>query len=421
MTLQFFTNYSPPTAIDTMFRLKQFLVACNWTVMFSSDGVANSGPSDFLTQSGTGPFGFNNFSYFVIQQPGSTRQFCFQVHNDVNWRIKYSIGGFNTPGVNPLIDTPAGATGDDNIIWGSGTDTGPNFRSLFKSDNTYKLQIGADDAGQGFYFFCYSSEKLPITSGIVFDPLLAGSYAVGDTEPYVIYVTGNSTSGFGFQELGSLLGSCPSCWMGTGTPNVIFNKITALSTIHDSASGTPATIAPGGVGSNPYTFQDQFFPIIYGRAAYTIIHPPPPFTTIPNTFHIEGPGSNVVTWNSASGPTLDTYMAIGDNIVFNTDPGTTYVVGTFFGNLRGFNMTGNFTGPNVPGNLDATIKDYAGIDPHNPPVYPPPAAGYKGISSMMQWIGTTRGTVGILSINTTGDRIIVNQIVLPWNDSTVIV
>jgi len=417
MVLQYFTNYSPPTATDAIFQLKQFLITCNWTIVFSSDGVANSGPSDFLTQSGTGPFGFNNFSYFVIQQPGSTRQFCFQVHNDVSWRIKYSIGGFNTPGVNPLIDTPAGATGDDNIIWGSGTDTGPNFRSLFKPDNTYKLQIGADDTGQGFYFFCYSSEKLPITSGIVFDPLLAGSYAVGDTEPYVIYVTGNSTSGFGFQELGSLLGSCPSCWMGTGTPNVIFNKITALSTVHNSASGTPATIAPGGVGSNPYTFQDQFFPIIYGRAAYTIIHPPPPFTTLPNVFSADT-GFPFVTWEASSG-TLADFVNAGDNVVLSSDPGNTYVSNGDFGdNGRVLNFTTTYTGPSA---INVTIKNYAGIDPHNPPVFPPPAAGYKGISSMMQWIGTTRGTVGILGINTIGDRIIVNQIVLPWNDSTVIV
>lgn len=45
-------------------------------------------------------------------------------------------------------------------------------------------------------------------------------------------------------------------------------------------------------------------------------------------------------------------------------------------------------------------------------------AGYKGISSIMKWNGTQGSNLNLLSINSSGDRIVFGDINLPWNGST---
>ncbi len=44
-------------------------------------------------------------------------------------------------------------------------------------------------------------------------------------------------------------------------------------------------------------------------------------------------------------------------------------------------------------------------------------AGYKGVTSLMKWIGTTRSTGATLTVSTTADRIIYRAVSLPWDGS----
>lgn len=422
MTLQFFINYSPETASDAVFQVKQFLKTCGWEVILSSDGISNYGSGDYITTSSTGINGFNNFSYFTIQQLGSNRQFCFQQGStDREWRVKYSLGGFNVGGYNPLINVPGtGSNIDNNVIWGSGTDLSPIMANLFSIDDTYKLNVVADGYGNGFYFFCYNSEQSYISTGMLFDPLLGGSYEPSDEDPYIIYISGLTNTVFGLQDFGNLESNSPYCWMGKGG-NVegaaIFNKILALNISHIDFYTTSnntlfqlnATVIPGEVGSNQYSLQDQFFPIVYGRSSYTLVPPPTVFDgysiLLENTDYFYFLENNV--------------LSVGDNLVFNSQPDAYYTVTSVsYGQyINDAYFQPVYTGPTIAGDNIGT--DYFTINPFNIP--PPPAAGYKGISSFMQWIGTTRGYVGICSINSIGDHVIVNQVALPWNNSTIIV
>lgn len=43
--------------------------------------------------------------------------------------------------------------------------------------------------------------------------------------------------------------------------------------------------------------------------------------------------------------------------------------------------------------------------------------GYKGITTLLRWIGTARSTGDTLTISTTRDRIIINHVSLPWDGS----
>lgn len=430
MTLQFFTNYSPETASDAVFQVKQFLKTCGWEVILSSDGISNYGSGDYITTSSTGPNGFNNLSYFTIQQPGSNRQFCFQQGiTNTAWRVKYSLGGFNTDGYHPLIDTPGTGPSniDNNIIWGSGTDLAPVMANLFSNiefttSANYKLNIVADGYGNGFYFFCYNSEKSYITTGMLFDPLLEESYDPSDEDPYIIYISGLTNNVFGF-ELSELGTASPRCWMGKGGADstAIFNTISALNISHINfytaldAGLTPSNVIaiPGYLGSSQYTLQDQFFPIVYGRSIYGLPKPPEAIDGYSSLFQNDAYfyGANEVL----------NVVGYGDNIVFNTQPDAYYTVTAintqYLSTYSHVYFTPAYTGPSTASDNIGT--DYFSANPFYTP--PLPAAGYKGISSFMQWIGTTRGSVGIYSINNVGDHIIVNQVALPWNNSTIIV
>jgi len=50
--------------------------------------------------------------------------------------------------------------------------------------------------------------------------------------------------------------------------------------------------------------------------------------------------------------------------------------------------------------------------------WPNLAFGYKGISSLLKLVSTSRATLSTLSVSSSGDRIVLNNVSLPWNGST---
>jgi hypothetical protein len=74
----------------------------------------------------------------------------------------------------------------------------------------------------------------------------------------------------------------------------------------------------------------------------------------------------------------------------------------------------------IPGNTGSNPFDAKDLE--LPPIYMRRATlsgltGYKGISSLMRWNGTTRATGDTHTVSTTRDRIIVGDITLPWDGS----
>lgn len=98
----------------------------------------------------------------------------------------------------------------------------------------------------------------------------------------------------------------------------------------------------------------------------------------------------------------------------------------FVGLTLGHYDIANYPNVAVPGNIGS--NPYTNMDQLFPLVYarpainpPVPPTGYKGISSMMQWTGSTRGTISIVSVASPGDHIVVNRVALPWNNSTLVI
>ena len=108
------------------------ILAMDFTIMTRTNGLAN------------------DRAWSTIQVAGSTRQFSFQhvdnvidIFTNKTWRIKYSYFGFDTPNyLRPFVATqPHSSSGDDQVIYGGGTDTFPTFGTLLKPNGTYVQQI----------------------------------------------------------------------------------------------------------------------------------------------------------------------------------------------------------------------------------------------------------------------------------------
>jgi hypothetical protein len=131
MSFTFSVNQTPLDCTDGIFKFLTAAKAAGWTVptiptLLSSDGIS-SYPSA-ITQSRTSTGGLQNpNAWFVLQQPGSTRQLCFQRSADAtnvnnNWMILYSpAAGFisGAPGV-----TKVPVATDEVVILSSSTNNG---------------------------------------------------------------------------------------------------------------------------------------------------------------------------------------------------------------------------------------------------------------------------------------------------------
>lgn len=89
-------------------------------------------------------------------------------------------------------------------------------------------------------------------------------------------------------------------------------------------------------------------------------------------------------------------------------------------------------GPNIsisiPGNVGTELNNFGDVEVpliwarnstnYNTTNYGSPT-GYKGVSSILRWLATFRQTGMMLTVNTTGDRLVINGVMtLPWNGTT---
>jgi hypothetical protein len=266
------TTYS-----EVFYYLKQTLKQAGWTVTASGDGRSTySLTGDVITGPGTlsaantaannGTL-CNTNAWFVVKQPsisgGVQRQFLVQRANvDYQWTVKLSYSAGFTGG------SPGNATAPT----ASDSQTLLSVASIFPTTySSYRYSISADNAAPyGFWAVWWSVATGTIMSGLVMEPLVAGSYDASETDPYVYYFPNNGSSNppASFQGSGANSGlsgesSNVSCmaYYKKGTASEAFVAMPAL--VYSNSGGTLAI--PGANSPNPYNSRDEIFPILYGR------------------------------------------------------------------------------------------------------------------------------------------------------------
>lgn len=246
---------------DMLFYLKQTLKQAGWTVTRSSDGLTLNSTGDQITGYGTGAGGMNNASaWFVVKAPGavagSTRQFLFQRPSS------------NANCISMWYSQSAGFTGGAAATAPTATDSQLILNTTGFSNNAlYRYSIAADNAAPyGFYMFNFTTSTGTPTGIIVYDPLESNAYDPTDTDPYIIYAPSNNggyqsspgtTSSLTSETLNTGLGAVS--WYRKGSADQSFGLTTALE--YQSAG----IAIPGGLSTNPYTSNDEIFPILFAR------------------------------------------------------------------------------------------------------------------------------------------------------------
>jgi hypothetical protein len=366
MTFVFNQNITPASGADAIFQWKNFMKSTGaggpgWTVVASGDGYGQySNSGDVITNSTISAppshqYGYtyyvpgslyNTQAWFVIQQPSSTRQFCFQSFgsydighplydsSSASWRIKYSTTGFTvggsasiTPTASTTIDAYTYGAENAAVILGSGlgTDASPSGSTLFYTDGSYRMQMGADAAApNAFYWFCSTITSTTISSGFLFDPMASGTAPGGDIDQYVIYYA--PSTAFGLVSSLTTYGSCPSGFIKKNLPGETFTYIGAAVYSLQAPRNLQQTI--GFMPSNPYSNADDLLPVVYMSAPFFL--------------------------------------------------------------------------------------------PTNSPISSA-VLGYKGVSSTLKWCTTNRNNLDLLSVVNPGDRILIGNIALPWNNTSPII
>lgn len=264
-----FGGGTPPSAYTHQyaqvgFLLKEFLKTVGWTHVASGDGSSNysttpGNANDVITSALLIPGGMYHLAWFILQQPGSSRQISFQIENaqGSTWRILYShsAGFINDVGIDP--QTPPTAD-DERFIVGGGPYNAKTFEdwlgpSLLPGYGGAICHMAADDAAPyGFWIVGHipvggaNNYGPPAFHGVM-DPIL--NAASGDGDPYVFYFSKNL-----YQTLNNDMDGWPSpdqaaihAYFNHGGANEYWAPITAAR----------LTSATGTSGTGPFNFNNQ--------------------------------------------------------------------------------------------------------------------------------------------------------------------
>lgn len=313
-----FSKTTPTTGAVAMFNLKELLKTAGWTVMSSSDGTTYNAGGDQISSGAAGANGMaNNNAWFRIRSPAGAGavEYIFQRGTtNLVWRGKRSRTAGFTGGSPSATQTPSAT--DEGTFLGGGTDAAPTFAGFHTTDNTYRWNVGADNASPyGWWAGAFTTGGGAIHAVLAHDPLTGTEPTDADQFMGIMACTGQS--GYSNAHLTSEV--------QTATTRFCFSQAISAApaagfllwsgcTLHNNIQN--ALVAPTGLPTNPITTKDEVFPIVWARR------------------------SALAT------------------------------------------------------------------------------PGYKGVSTIMKWTGTTRTTGDTLSVSSTRDRIIYGDVSLPW-DGTV--
>ena len=187
---------SPANGTAAIFTLLTRLCAAGWIVKRWSDATTLSSDNVNLTAnpygtsgSGAGNLG-NTSAWFRVAAPGGSREWLFQRGSgDATWTVSRSIAGFTGGSPNA---TTAGTASDATALFSAAT--------LF-SATPGRWFISCDDASAyGWTAFAITLGGGNVLTFLADEPLLSGTTAAEDTDPYIwagyYNSTGFSTTGF---------------------------------------------------------------------------------------------------------------------------------------------------------------------------------------------------------------------------------
>lgn len=205
-----------PKRVEVLWILLSAFLAAGWRCVKSGDGLStynsssegaitnvsttdttNYEPNDGSSYAKIAGSIANIRAWFVIKTPAAAAQqaeLCFQLvasegdFNDLEWRVKYSVGGF-TGGSPSATRVPTAAAGDERVLTGAGTDASPvGGTALFDFDGQFRFNcfVDADTATPRMWARAWTSATDTVVFALTWD-FTTGLKAGGtDPSPYVV-------------------------------------------------------------------------------------------------------------------------------------------------------------------------------------------------------------------------------------------
>jgi hypothetical protein len=252
-----FDKSTPATGTVAIFNVKACALAAGWSVPKSGDATSYFSSSDGLTTSSSGAGGLGNAgAWFIIRDPAAAREFCFQRGTDTTWRIKYSASAHFTGG-SPAAGVTPSAT-DEVVLHGGGTDASPSYSALLGTNNTYRWNVGFDNAAPyGFWAAGFLTGGSALSGAIILEPVVGDA---ADTDPCVIFTFNGAWNSASYYGTSGTRG-----WL-SNTHTTSSNFVTiAAGTIYDN--GNAGLLFPVTVVTNPFSGNDEVMTIPYARRA----------------------------------------------------------------------------------------------------------------------------------------------------------
>ena len=182
---------------DTMYQLKQHLVSVGWEMKTSCTGTSAPQNSDVITSSAILQ---NQNSFYVLKMPaisGVRRELMINNYQNDHryWKNAYSAGAGFAGGTQSAAPTAT------DQVFGCCTGWSNNFASyrFFDTDSSgprYVIICADNAAPYGFYLATFSTVQGAgvgpdagyfSTGGLMLDPMVSGTYAALDADPYIYY------------------------------------------------------------------------------------------------------------------------------------------------------------------------------------------------------------------------------------------
>lgn len=195
-------NLAPSTGAVAVWNIIQTLKQAGWTQVEDADGTTYSSSGAQVTGGASGAHGLgNNGAWVRLRDPGGTHEISIQRGTtDLVWRVKWSHSARFTGG-SPGATRVSSAT-DEQIVngVGGGTDASPTFTTIFGTNNTYKLHVGADMvAPYDWWWVAMDNTTGANNRKGWFLNMASGSYPSADVAPYIVDF-GGSGAGAAFSS-----------------------------------------------------------------------------------------------------------------------------------------------------------------------------------------------------------------------------
>lgn len=257
---------------EAMFRLKELLKTCGWTVTSSSDGTTYNAAGDQITLPGAGAGGMNNASaWFVIRDFASKLWYTVQRgtggnNNALRVKVARVAPAAGIPGATRVPSQTTAA--DEQILLGGGTDAAPTYGN-FGTAATFsgRAEIVAWDAqenGEGFRPFFLTTVIGAVTNGFFgLEVMEDGQYPTGDTYPMM------TACGAALGASGSItsVNTATSSWFSWYTPGSVWTSYQIAAPALYGLSTILFGVGPASslVGVSPYSTRDEGIPLLWGR------------------------------------------------------------------------------------------------------------------------------------------------------------